>query len=319
MIETREKHITDLARNGRRRTRRLRWLPSIVMACGVLALTAWAQDFDSYQVETTPLADHLFLMTGAGGNMAVCTGEDGVLLVDSDYLEMSEKVAAAVAALSDLPVRFVVNTHWHFDHVGGNEKFGRGGSSIVAHTNVRKHMATDQFIAVIDHEVQASPPEALPAVTFTDTHSFDLGVEEISVIHLPHAHTDGDGVVHFHQANVIHAGDIFFNCGYPFIDINHGGTIDGLIVAVEAILRMCDEETRIIPGHGPLASRKDLQTYRAMLRDFREAVAKEAATGKDLEAILETNATADLDRKWGKIFFPPAAFTEMVLRTLPRE
>ncbi|KPK50931.1 MAG: hypothetical protein AMS22_11585 [Thiotrichales bacterium SG8_50] len=275
-----------------------------------------AQDFDKYQVETLQLTDHLFMMSGAGGNLAVCIGEDGVFLVDADYTEMSEKVKSAIAKISEMSVRLVFNTHWHFDHVGGNENFAKWGSLIAAHENVRKWMASDQFLLVIDRDVAASPALALPTITFTDSLSLYFNGEEIVVFHPPHAHTNGDGVVHFRNSNVIHTGDIFFNCGYPFIDISHGGTIDGMIAAVESILRLCDDDTKIVPGHGPLADKSDLETYLGMLSDFRAAVAKEMAVGKDLDTIKEEKPTAAVDEVWGKKMFPPELFTEMVFHTL---
>jgi glyoxylase-like metal-dependent hydrolase (beta-lactamase superfamily II) len=277
-----------------------------------------AQDFDKYQVNTIQLTDNIYMMSGAGGNLAVCTGGDGVFLVDADYTEMSEKVKSAIAKISNQPVKLVFNTHWHFDHVGGNENFAKWGSLIAAHENVRKWMAADQFLMVIDRDVEASPVLALPVITFTDTMAFHFNQEEIVIFHPPHAHTNGDGVVYFRNSNVIHTGDIFFNCGYPFIDITHGGTIDGMIAAVDAILLLCNDVTNIIPGHGPLANKSDLETYLGMLSDFRAAVAKEMAAGKDLETIKAEKPTAAVDDVWGTKMFPPDLFTEMVFHTLDK-
>jgi glyoxylase-like metal-dependent hydrolase (beta-lactamase superfamily II) len=288
----------------------------IVSLFCMLAPLAWAQDFEKFTVQTTPLSEQVYLLQGAGGNVAACVGQNGVLLVDSDYTPMSDKLKAAVDSLSDQPVRIVINTHWHFDHVGGNENFAHWGSVIVSHENVRKRMAAAQYLEIIDREVPASPPAALPTLTFQDSLSLHCGDETISAVHLPPAHTDGDAIVHFRQANVIHTGDIFFNGGYPFIDIAVGGNIDGMIAAVESILALCNEETRIIPGHGPLASKADLEAYGDMLREFRAIVAAEMAASKDLETIQAEQPTAALDEKWGKFAFPANLFTEMVFRTL---
>jgi uncharacterized protein (DUF1684 family)/glyoxylase-like metal-dependent hydrolase (beta-lactamase superfamily II) len=280
---------------------------------------AIADEFAAIQVKTSPLDEHLYLVTGAGGNMAAYTGVGGILLVDADYTAMSEKIKAALAELSDQPVRYVVNTHWHFDHAGGNENFAAWGAQIVAHENVRKLMADAQYLAVIDREVPASPPAALPTITFTDSLIFHFADETITVFHVPHAHTSGDGIVYFHRANTIHVGDNYFNPGYPYIDVGNEGNIDGMISAVEIALQLADDETTIIPGHGPLANRSDLAAYHAMLIGFREAILQAVADGKDLEAILADPPTAELDAQWGGTMFPPAMFTEMVYLSLANQ
>ena len=281
--------------------------------------TAAAEDFAKYQVVSTQLAEHLYLLTGAGGNMAAYVGPDGVLLVDDDFEAMNEKLRAAVTGISEKPVRFVVITHWHFDHVGGNEALARTGALIIAHENVRKRMAAGQLITLIDQQIPPASAEALPVITMTDSLTIRVGDEDVVVFHVPRAHTDGDAVVLFRKANVIHAGDIFFNCGYPFIDISSGGTIDGMIAAADTILKLSDEKTRIIPGHGLVTDRAGLEIYAQLLRDFREAIAREIASGKSLEEIRAAKPTAALDERWGKVFFPPEMFTEVVFRSLKRE
>jgi cyclase len=281
-------------------------------------LPSRAQDFDKYDFAVTKVAGRVTMLAGAGGNIALCAGDDGALLVDDDYAPMGAKLVTAVAAVSGKPVRFVVSTHWHFDHVEGNEALAKAGAVIFAHENIRRRMAAGQTISILDHTVPPAPAAALPNVCFADSIVVHTGGEEVRVLHLPHAHTDGDAIVLFRDANVVHAGDVFFNCGYPFIDISSGGTIDGLISAVEKILALCDEETRIIPGHGPIGGAGDLRTYLGMLREFREIVAREFAAGKSLEEIVASKATAGLDEKWGSVFFPPAMFTEMVFRSLAK-
>lgn len=286
----------------------------------VLSASVFAQDPAKVKIETTRLADKVYMMqTRIGGNLGVCAGEDGVILVDSEYAGLGAKVKEAIASISPEPVKFVINTHWHFDHTGGNKYFHDGGSVIVAHENVRRLMADDQYIGIINRDVPASPKEALPAVTFTDSVTFLLNGEEIEVFHTPNAHTDGDGVVHFRKANVIHAGDIFFNTGYPFIDVTNGGNINGMIAAVEMILKRCNDETKIIPGHGPLSDKAGLESYLAMLREFRDIISKEIDMGKDLKAILKAKPTAELDKKWGQGAFPPNLFTEMVYRSFQKD
>ncbi len=276
-----------------------------------------AQEAETPKITPTRLADGLFMLEGAGGNSVACVGPDGVVLIDTGFAPMDEPLRTAVAELSNKPVRIVVNTHWHLDHVGGNQALATSKAVVAAHENVRRHMLTDQHLAIIDREVPASPAEALPMVTYQDQLTLHWGGEEISLIHLPAGHSDGDTVVWFRSTKVIHAGDLFFNCGYPFIDISHGGTIDGMIAAIEKLLDLADSSTRIVPGHGPLAKVGDLETYLTMLKDFRRAIAKDVANGKDLKDILEAPPTVDLDAKWGKVFFSPEQFTEIVFRTLP--
>lgn len=283
----------------------------------LLLPAALAQDPNRIQVRTGQLAEGLHVVaSGAGGNMALCVAEQGLLLVDTDYRALNEKLRAAIAGVSDKPVRVVVDTHWHFDHVEGNEAFARAGALIVAHENVRAKMAEARRIGIIDREVPASPPEALPAVTFRERLTLHWGGEEIELLHCPGAHTDGDTVVRFKRANVIHTGDIFFSAGYPFIEALGGGNVDGVIAAVKAILELCDEKTRIIPGHGPLARKQDLAVYGEMLAGVRAAVAKEMAAGKDLPAVIEARPTAPYDEKWGRRAFPPEKFVEIVWHSL---
>ncbi|MBU0740774.1 MBL fold metallo-hydrolase [bacterium] len=277
-----------------------------------------AQDWDKFEFSATELRDGLWWLRGAGGNVAMSTGDDGVLLVDADYEQMGDKLVGFVRARTGAAAACVVSTHWHFDHVGGNEALAGAGAVIVAHENVRWRMAVEQRIELLEHVQPPSPEKALPAITFTDSLTLYWNGEQIVVFHPGGAHTDGDAVVHFRKANVIHTGDIFFNCGYPFIDTSCGGGIDGMIAAVETILGLCDAETLIVPGHGPLARRGDLETYLKMLADFRAAAAPLKAAGMSLEEVQAAGATAGLDEKWGQVFFPPDLFTAMVYLTLDR-
>jgi len=291
----------------------------LIITC-ILIGPALAQKPRVIEVKATPLGTNIHMLrTGAGGNLAVCAGKDGVVVVDSEYTRLAGKVKAAIAALSDQPVKYLINTHWHFDHVGGNESFAKAGSLIVAHENVRKRMAVDQVIGLAGRKVPASPKAALPVFTYTRAVTFHFSGEEIAVVHISGAHTDGDSIVHFRKANVLHTGDIFFNGGYPFIDIKAGGSIDGMIAAVGTVVKMCDDKTRIIPGHGPVATRADLEKYGSMLRDFRAVISGEIEAGKDLEAILAARSTAALDRQWGRAFFPPRRFTRIVYHSLKKK
>ncbi len=288
-----------------------------VLAVAAPFCPAGAQERARHEVTTTPLGGSVsMLATGAGGNLAVCVGEDGVFLVDSEYTELAGLVRDAVGELSEKPVSLLLNTHWHFDHVGGNQLFAEGGALIVAHENVRARMAKGQRIAVIDVDVPPSPEDALPAITFKDAITFRMNGEVIRVFHPGPAHTDGDSVVVFEKANVIHTGDIVFYPGYPFIDISASGSIDGVIAAVKGIEALCDDDTKIIPGHGPLMGKAELHEYLVMLQEFRAIIEGEIAAGKDLAAIIARRPTAELDAKWGGTIFPPDKFTEIVFRSL---
>lgn len=213
-------------------------------------------------------------------------------------------------------MRFLLNTHWHFDHTGGNENFGKAGVVIVAHNHVRERLKTDQFLKVFDRKIPASPAAALPIITLGDTVTFHLNGQTIHAFHVEQAHTDGDSVIHFREVNVIHAGDVYFNGIYPFIDTEHGGSLDGMIEATERILAFADRDTKIIPGHGPLSNRAELVTYRRMLLDVRSRTRTAIQTGITLTDFIASKPTADYDKTWGKGFLPPQKFLTIVYQDL---
>jgi len=276
------------------------------------------KDFSDVEIKVTKVSDQVAMLEGAGGNLGVCFGDDGVFLIDDQYAPLTEKIRAAVAGLSDQPIRFVFNTHWHGDHTGGNEHLGETGSLIFSHANVRRRLANEQFTEFFDRTTEASPQGALPVVTFTDSLTFHYNAEEIVCFHVPAAHTDGDGVIHFVGANVVHSGDVVFYGLYPYIDVSAGGTIDGLISGVRTVLSLCDEETRVIPGHGPLLGRGEIEEYLAMLEGVRQAVAGAAAGGKDLETVLAAKPAQPWDEQWGQVWLTSDQFVELVYTSLPR-
>ncbi len=284
----------------------------------VLPALSAAQDFDKVELKTTAVGGSVHAIFGRGGNIGVSAGEDGVFLIDDQFAPLSAKIKAEVAALGAGEVRFIVNTHWHFDHTGGNEVFGGDGALIVAHDNVRQRMSVDQFIAAFDREVPASPKIALPVVTFDDGVTFHLNGDTIRVVHVPHAHTDGDAIVYFSAANVIHAGDTVWTSGYPFIDTGSGGSIDGVIAAAGRMLDLSDGATRIIPGHGQLTDRAGLEEYRDMLVAVAASVRKLIGEGKSLEQIQAAKPTAAFDERWGKGSFTPERWVAMVHEDVAR-
>ncbi|HZX24710.1 MAG TPA: MBL fold metallo-hydrolase [Woeseiaceae bacterium] len=295
----------------------MKWRLMMAAAAAATAMAAGPvqaqDDMADVEIGVTDLGDGLYLLTGRGGNMGLSVGEDATFLIDDQFAPLTPKIRAAIAELTDQPVKFVFNTHWHFDHVGGNENFGETGSVIVAHDNVRERMSKDQFLEAFNREVPASPPEALPVVTFNDRVTFHLNGETIRAFHTPHAHTDGDSVIHFDGANVFHMGDTFFHKMYPFIDASSGGSVNGVIEAANAVLAMADEESVIIPGHGPIAGRDDLRAYRDMLATVRDSINAMIADGMSLEQVQAANPTADFDAMHNEMgMFEPAQWVGLM-------
>ena len=285
----------------------------VFVACALLIGGAQAQqNFDKVEIKTEKLSPTTFVLFGAGGNVGVSVGEDALFIIDDQYAPLSPKILAALKQLSDKPIKFVLNTHWHGDHTGGNENMGKGGALIVAHDNVRKRMSTEQFIALFKSKVPPSPKVALPVVTFSTDVTFHINGDEVYGFHVPKAHTDGDTVVHFKKSNVIHMGDVFFNGWYPFIDVSSGGSPEGVIAAVDRVLAMSDDNTKIIPGHGPVSGKGDLKAYRDMLATVSGRVKALMKEGKKLDEIKAAKPSAEFDEKWGKAFIKTDAFIEML-------
>lgn len=295
----------------------MRNLAAVFAAAWLAALPAAAQqDFSKVEIKPIKINESTYMLTGAGGNIGLSVGEDAVFVIDDQFAPLTAKIDAAIATITAKPVRFVLNTHWHFDHTGGNENYGKAGVLIVAHENVRRRMSTEQFIEFMRMNTKPSPKQALPVVTFAGAVSFHLNGEEIRAIHMPRAHTDGDSVVHFLGSDVVHMGDIYFNGFYPFIDTSSGGTIQGVIAACDQALAIVNDKTRIIPGHGPLSNRAELKAYRDMLEAIRASIERMISEGRKLEEITASGVTRDFDEKWGKGFIPPAKFAEMVAMNL---
>ncbi len=266
---------------------------SLVFLAAALSATALqAQtNYDTIQVRATAVARGVHMLVGAGGNIAVAVGDDAVFIVDDQFAPLTPKIQAAIAALTSKPVKFVVNTHWHNDHTGGNENFGKAGAMIVAHDNVRKRMSTEQFIAALNRREPASPAAALPVVTFSDGVTFHINGDSVVVTHVAPAHTDGDAIIRFLKANVVHMGDVFNNAGLPFVDLSSGGSINGIIAAAEQVYAMTDAQTKIIPGHGALTDRDRLKQYREMLVALRDRMRREVAAGRTVDQVIALKIT----------------------------
>ena len=247
--------------------------------------------------EATELAPGLYMLVGVGGfgggNVGLLKGEDGVVMVDDSFPPHIEKLAAAVAKVAGAPVDFVINTHVHGDHLGGNPAFHDKGATIVAHDNVRDRLVKNGFPT--PDGVEPAPPEMLPVLTFDDTVTFHLNGQESHVFHVADAHTDGDAIIHFKNADVIHMGDVFFHTLFPYIDVDNGGGVDGYIAAQEKVLAMASDSTKIIPGHGPLANKKDLEASIKMLKVARDSIGAMIKDGKTIEEILEAKPLAEYE------------------------
>ena len=291
------------------------------LAFTALSFAPWAQaqqDFSKVEIKAQKLNDTTWMLTGAGGNIGLSAGPDAVFVIDDQFAPLAPKIRAAIAAITPRPVQFVMNTHFHFDHTGGNEAMGRDGALIVAHDNVRRRMGSDQLISFIGAQQPASPKVALPVVTVAGSLSFHINGDEVHAFHVPGAHTDGDLIVHFRQSDIVHMGDVYFNGFYPFIDFGSGGTADGMIAAVDRVLALATEKTQIIPGHGPLASKGDLQAYRDLLATVTQRIKKLRSEGRSDAQIRAAKPAADFDAQYGGGFIKPEQFVQMMLGAIAK-
>jgi cyclase len=289
--------------------------PSLLAACLVaIGSPATAQqNFDAVQIRTEIAAPGVAVLFGAGGNIAVSHGPDGTVVIDDQFAPLTPRIMAAIEALGAPPARYLINTHWHGDHTGGNENFGRAGTIIMAHDHVRDRMSTEQRRGT--RVTPPSPDIALPVITWHDGIQLHMN-GGIRTMHMPHAHTDGDSIVWFRAANVVHMGDLYFNrMSLPFIDLASGGNARGVLAAAERVLGMADDNTVIIPGHGPLASKADLQGYRDMLAEVIGAVERARAEGKTLAEVVAMRPAARWEPPAGA-FINEEAFVTAVWQSL---
>jgi cyclase len=299
-----------------------RTLITIASAAALAAGIARAQqapDFSKVEIKNEKVADNLYLLTGQGGNMALLVGNNGPLLVDDQFAPLAPKIVAAVASLSGgKPVRFLLNTHFHGDHAGGNAEFGKAGSVIIAHDNTLKRLSTEQTSGLTGTKSPPQPPEAWPVITFADAASLHVNGEDIEAVHVANAHTDTDAIIYFKKSNVVHTGDVFAGPQYPFIDAGSGGSMDGVIAALGTVLARINDDTKIIPGHAPVQKKTDLEAFRKMLMDVRERIARDIRAGKTQEQVVAANLTKEYDAKSGKGFITPTIFVQRAYVDLKR-
>ncbi|MGH9968711.1 MAG: MBL fold metallo-hydrolase [Pyrinomonadaceae bacterium] len=291
------------------------FLGAIIFLC---ATGAYAQqDFSKVEIKVEKVAGNVYMLQGSGGNIGVSVGSDGILIVDDQFAPLADKIKAALKTLGEGKLKFVLNTHWHGDHTGGNAVFGPD-APIIAHDNVRKRLATEQKSEFFKRTTPASPKEALPVITFGQSLSVHFNGEEIRVIHFPHGHTDGDSVIFFTDSNVVHMGDDFFAGRFPFVDLESGGNVEGLVKNVGDIIPKLSPGVKIIPGHGPTSSVDDLKLYHRMLSETTDIVRKKMAAGKTL-AQIKSEGLPDEWKAWGTGFIKTDIWIETIHRSLSKK
>ena len=302
----------------------------VLAAAGALAAVAVSAQTTEPQQEPRPAEDSVqitsqrlrpglhVLMGGRNGNIGVWSGADGIIVIDDSLAPLAPKVVEAIGRIAAGRIRFVINTHWHPDHTGGNELIGKSGAIIFAHENVRTRLSEEQFIELVNMRVPPAPAAALPVVTFDDSITFHLNGDRLDVVHVSDAHTDGDAVLWWKAANVVHTGDVYLNGTYPFIDLDSGGTLAGLVAATEAILARVDDATIVIPGHGPVSTRREVSEYRDMLVTVGRRIREGVESGRNLDEVLASRPTAEFDARYGQGFMSPSRLVGILYRDLTR-
>jgi cyclase len=273
-------------------------------------------DFSKVEIKTTDLGDNMYMLEGQGGNITVAVAKDGIIMVDGQYAALHDKIKAAISTVSNQPVKYLVNTHFHGDHVGGNEPFARDGATVVSEINVKNRLAAGTTNGLTGVKTPPVPEAALPSKTYTGTFHIRLRGRVADLKHIENAHTDGDTYVWFKTANVLSTGDTFTNGRYPNIDFANGGNIKGMIAAADAYLKLTNARTRIVPGHGPLADKAVLAEYRAMLVTARDRMAKLVKDGKSEDDVVAAKPFSDLDAKWAPTELASKNFIRVVYHSL---
>jgi cyclase len=302
----------------------MRGLAFLVLLSLATGTVAQDQDFSKVQIKVTKVSGNIYMLEGAGGNIGASVGEDGIVIVDDQYAPLAEKIAAALKGIgvTDKPVRFVINTHYHGDHTGGNLPFASGGSTVIAQDNVRKRLETGGKAGnggSLAMEQKAAPAGGLPIITFDHDVTVHLNGEDIRALHFPAGHTDGDAIVFFPKANVVHMGDDFVRYGYPFIDVNSGGSIQGMIAACEKVAAELPADVKVIPGHGQLSNLDEVRDYVAMLKGTNAAVQAAIRSGKSVDQMKKEQILAAWDKKYSGKFITSDVFIETLYNSLTNQ
>jgi cyclase len=292
------------------------WLAGNVFAQQPQPAAPAPVDFSKVEIKTTDLGDKLYMLEGQGGNITVAVAKDGIIMVDGEYAALHDKIKAAIATVSNLPIKYLINTHFHGDHTGGNEPFARDGAIVVAEVNVKKRLATGTTNGLTGEKTPAAPQDALPAKTYTGNFKLRLQGRVADLKHAPNAHTDGDTYVWFKTANVLSTGDTFTNGRYPNIDFANGGNIKGMIAATGAYLKLANDKSRIVPGHGPIADKAALTQYRTMLVTAHDRMEKLVKESKSEDQVVAAKPFADLDAKWAPTELASTNFIRVVYHSL---
>ncbi len=287
-------------------------ISALCVLIGALIVLATFGQTAEVKITPVPITKQIYMITGDGGNIGLFIGGDGTFLIDDQFAPLTEKIVEAIKSVGGDYPKFLINTHYHGDHTGGNEKLGKEGTLIFSHDNVRERLKTGSFIKAFNMKREGVVQEGLPVVTFSEDISFHLNGDTVRAVHVPHAHTDGDSFIYFKEANVIHAGDFFFNGFYPFIDVTHGGSLRGMIKAVDKVLSMADDSTKIIAGHGPMGDKKQLTSYHQMLETAYDRLKKLKAEGKSAKEAVAAKPLADLEETWGDGLFKGDQWIELI-------
>ena len=291
-------------------------LLTLLILCAPLVVSA-QDDYSKVEIKATKISGNVYMLEGAGGNIGVSVGPDGILIVDDQFAPLAEKIKVALQQLGEGKLKFILNTHWHGDHTGGNEVLARE-APVIAHDNVRKRMSAEQRLEFFKQTVPASPKEALPVITFDQSLSVHFNGEEIRVIHFPKGHTDGDSIIFFTGSNVVHMGDDFFAGRFPFVDLDSGGSVQGLAKNIAGIIPKIPVGAKIIPGHGPISTIEDLKAYHNMLVQTTAIVQKKVAANKSLDQIKKEGLPAEW-KSWGEGFIKTDQWIELVYASLKKK
>jgi cyclase len=302
----------------------MRRLALLFLFCAAVFAAAQDQDFSKVQIKVTKVSGNIYMLEGAGGNIAASVGEDGIVIVDDEYAPLAEKIAAALKAIgvTDKPVRFVINTHYHGDHTGGNLPFATGGSTVIAQDNVRKRLESGGKAGnggSVAMDVKPAAKGALPIITFEHDVTVHLNGEDIRALHFPAGHTDGDAIIFFPKANVVHMGDDYVRYGYPFIDVTAGGSVQGMIAACEKVATMLPGDVKVIPGHGQISNLNEVREYVTMMTETSAAVQAAIKSGKSVDQMKKEKILAAWDKKYSNDFINSDVFIETLYNSLTNQ